>query len=90
MSPVPAAGPEVGAKLPENVTSVLLRLAVLFIAVLLAKVELVGSARISMPPTKISLEMSADTTSPSTEIPAEPGCTVVPSRMIFAGSTTNA
>lgn len=87
---MPAAGAEVGAKLPENVTLVLLGLAVLFIAVLLARVELVVPARISMPATKRSLAMSADTTSPSTEIPAEPGCTVVPSRTIFAGSTTNA
>ena len=90
MSPVPAAGAEVGATLPENVALVLLGLAVLFIAVLLARVELVVPVRTSMPATKRSLVMSADTTSPSTEIPAEPGCTVVLSRMTLAGSTTNA
>ena len=85
---MPAARAEVGAKLPENVILVLLGLAVLFTAVLLARFEL--PVRISMPATKRSLEMSADTTSPSMEIPAEPGCTVVLSRIIFAGSTTNA
>ena len=90
MSPVPAAGTEVGTKLPENVTLVLLGLAVLFIALLLARFELVVPVRISTPATKRSLAGSADTTSPSMEIPAEPGCIVVLSRMIFAGSTTNA
>ena len=90
MSPVLAAGAEVGGKPPENVTLVLLGLAVPIIAVLLPRFELVGPVRISMPATKRSLAMSADTTSPSMEIPAEPGCTVVLSRMIFAGSTTNA
>lgn len=75
--------------LPDNVTFLLLRLAVLLIAVLLAEFEMVGWASISVPSTKRSLAASADTIWPSMETPAEAGCTVVPSRTISAGVTTN-
>ena len=49
----------------------------------------VGPANISEPSTKRSLAASADTIWPSTDTPAAPGCIVVLSRIIFAGSTTN-
>ena len=50
---------------------------------------LVGPGNISEPSTKRSLAASADTIWPSTDTPAAPGCIVVLSRIIFAGSTTN-
>ena len=49
----------------------------------------VGPGNISEPSTKRSLAASADTIWPSTDTPAAPGCIVVLSRIIFAGSTTN-
>lgn len=89
LSAAPVAVTELAKTLPENVTLVLLRRAILLIAVLLANMELVGLASILMLSMKRLLVVLAGINSLSMEIAAEPGHIRVLLRMTFAGSITN-